>query len=82
MPDPNLSASAACKRHRYRVTASKAIEKRGPTGHPSGWFGIWESRACVKCEVIGDGRYAPGINERTPDAARRAYRAQGSPEVE
>jgi hypothetical protein len=70
---------ADCKRHRWTVERTNAIEKKGPTGHPSGFYGIYEFLRCSKCNAHGLGRFAKGINERTPSAARRAYDAVNYP---
>jgi hypothetical protein len=60
-----------CKRHRWSAVSAFPIEKSGPTGHPSGRYGMWETRAC-RCGAT-DVRYAPGINARSKEDARRAY---------
>lgn len=63
---------AECKRHRWTLIEAFPIQKKGPTGHPSGWWGMWERRAC-ECGAK-DGRYAPGINGHNVADAYAAYR--------
>lgn len=64
----------ACTKHLYRAVQERAMQKKSPTGHPSGSWGIWQQRRCVYCQCTAS-RWKPGINESSVHRANQENRS-------
>ena len=62
-----------CARHLFRQVRERALEKHTTTGHPSGVWGIWQTRRCIYCQAAS-GRWKKGVDGKSPGAANRANR--------